>query len=56
MVINLIVAAITLLMVGFVLAWYWFPRLREWIEAPKYRVLEWAEKYPDAVRDARSDS
>lgn len=49
---NLIVVAITLLMAGFVLVWVCFPRLRPWIEAPKYRILTWEERFPEAVRPA----
>ncbi len=48
--VNLIVLAVTLLMAGFLFVWVCFPRLRGWIEAPKYRVLQWPSRYPDAVR------
>jgi hypothetical protein len=48
--INLIVSAVTLLMAGFLLAWCLFPRLRPWIEAPKYRVLTWEERFPQVRR------
>ena len=50
MAVNLIVLAVTLLMAGFLFVWVCFPRLRRWIEAPKYRVLEWPNRYRDAVR------
>jgi hypothetical protein len=49
--INLIVLAVTLLMAGFLLVWCLFPRLRPWIEAPKYRVLTWDERFPQVRRD-----
>ncbi len=49
---NLIVLAITLLMGGFLLVWICFPRLRPWFEAPKYRILTWEQRYPEAVRSA----
>lgn len=49
---NLIVLAITLLMAGFLLVWVCFPRLRAWFEAPKYRILTWEERYPEAARPA----
>jgi hypothetical protein len=49
---NLIVLAITLLMVGFLLVWLCFPRLRPWFEAPKYHILTWEERYPEAARSA----
>ena len=48
--VNLIVLAVTLLVAGFLLVWVCFPRLRRWIEAPKYRVLQWPNRYPDAAR------
>jgi hypothetical protein len=44
MALNLILAAITLLMAGFLLVWCCLPRLRPWIEAPKYRVLQWERR------------
>jgi hypothetical protein len=50
MAVNLIVLAVTLLMGGFLLVWVCCPRLRPWIEAPKYRVLEWPGRYPEANR------
>jgi hypothetical protein len=48
--VNLIVLAVTLLVAGFLLVWVCFPRLRRWIEAPKYRVLQWPNRYPEAAR------
>jgi hypothetical protein len=48
--VNLIVLAVTLLVAAFLIAWVCFPRLRRWIEAPKYRVLQWPRRYPDAAR------
>jgi hypothetical protein len=41
MLINLIVASITALAVGFVLLWLLLPSMRGPIEAPKYDVAEW---------------
>jgi hypothetical protein len=49
--VNLIVLAVTLLMAGFLAVWLGYPRLRPWIEAPKYRVLEWDRRWPSAVRE-----
>jgi len=46
MALNLILLAITLLMMGFLLVWCFFPGLRPWIEAPKYRVLQWESREP----------
>jgi hypothetical protein len=39
--INVIVAAVTVLMGGFVVVWLAFPRYRPWIEAPKRQPLAW---------------
>lgn len=41
MAVNIIVAAITLLMAVFVVIWFGWPCSRAWIEAPKYQPLEW---------------
>lgn len=41
MAVNVIVAAVTLLMAGFALVWLLRPDLRPWVEAPKYRVMSW---------------
>ncbi len=50
MALNLIVLAITMLMAGFFLVWVCCPRLRPWMEAPKYRVLEWEQRFPAVSR------
>ena len=39
--INVIVAAVTVLVGGFVVVWLAFPRCRPWIEAPKWQPLAW---------------
>ena len=41
MTINVIVAAVTALVGGFVVARLAFPRCRPWIEAPKWQPLAW---------------
>ena len=41
MTINVIVAAVTVLLGGFVVVWLAFPRCRPWIEAPKWQPLAW---------------
>ncbi len=51
MTVNLIMLAVTLVMAGFLAVWLCYPRLRPWIEAPKYRVLEWDRHWPAAVRE-----
>jgi hypothetical protein len=49
--VNLIVLAVTLLMAGFLGVWIFFPRLRAWMERPKYRFLEQQRQFPDVLRD-----
>jgi hypothetical protein len=51
MAINLLVGAVTLLMLGFAVAWIFFPKLRAWMEAPKYRFLEQQRRFPGVVRE-----
>jgi len=48
--INLIVAAVTLLMAGFLGVWAFSPRLRAWMEAPKYRFLSGQARFPTVDR------
>ena len=55
MTVNLIMVAVTLLMVGFLAVWLFYPQLRPWIEAPKYRVLEWEQRWPAAVRKSETN-
>jgi hypothetical protein len=51
MVINTIVVVVTLLMLAFIVIALSSPRLRAWMEAPKYRFLERQRKFPEVVRD-----
>ncbi len=51
MVVNLIVAVVTLLMTGFLVIWIFFPRLRGWMEMPKYRFLEQQSRFPPVSHD-----
>ena len=51
--INLIVAAVTLLMAGFVAVWTLSPSLRAWMESPKFRFIDRARRFPRAVREDR---
>jgi hypothetical protein len=44
--VNVIVTAVTILMVGFVGIWLILPRTRGWIEAPKYQPLRWDAQEP----------
>jgi hypothetical protein len=41
MTINIIVAAVTLLMCTFAAVWLLCPRCRPWFEAPKQQPLRW---------------
>ena len=51
MAVNLIVLAVTLLMAAFLGVWIFFPRLRAWMEMPKYRFLERQHQFPGVLRD-----
>ena len=53
MAINLIVAAVTLLMAGFVAVWTLSPSLRAWMESPKVRFVDSARRFPRVVREDR---
>jgi UPF0716 family protein affecting phage T7 exclusion len=50
-VVNLIVAAVTLLMAGFIAVWIALPSLRPWMEMPKHRFLERQRRFPDVTRE-----
>ncbi|MBV8555313.1 MAG: hypothetical protein JO116_07095 [Planctomycetaceae bacterium] len=50
MAVNLIVLAVTLLMAAFLGVWIFFPRLRAWMEMPKYRFLEQQRQFPGVLR------
>jgi hypothetical protein len=49
--VNLIVLAVTLLMAAFLGVWIFFPRLRAWMEMPKYRFLERQRQFLSVFRD-----
>jgi len=49
--VNLIVLAVTLLMAAFICVWIFFPRLRAWMEMPKYRFLERQRRFHGVFRD-----
>jgi hypothetical protein len=49
--VNLIVLAVTLLMAAFLGVWIFFPRLRAWMERPKYRFLERQRQFPGVRRE-----
>jgi hypothetical protein len=48
--VNFIVLVVTLLMVAYLAVWIFFPRLRAWMEMPKYRFLERQRKFLGVVR------
>lgn len=52
MAVNLIVAAVTLLMAGFIAVWLAIPGLRPWMEAPKHRFLERQRRFPAVTRNS----
>jgi hypothetical protein len=49
--VNLIVAAVTFLMAGFVAIWIARPRYRAWIEAPRFQPLRWDAPTESDKRD-----
>ena len=51
MVINFIVLAVTVLMLVFLAVWIFFPRLRAWMEVPKYRFLRQQRSFPVVRHD-----
>ena len=51
MAVNLIVLAVTLLMAAFGAVWIFLPRLRAWMEMPKFRFLELQRQFPSVHRD-----
>jgi hypothetical protein len=51
---DVIVVLSTLLSLAFVVAWLAFPRLRAWIERPKYHFQEHLERY-DLERSREAD-
>lgn len=56
MITNLIVSASVLLALAFVAAWAASPRLRAWIERPKYRFLDALADYDREQAQRRSGS
>lgn len=40
-----LVIAMTAIVLAFVLAWGLSPKLRRWVEAPKYRVLQQERRF-----------
>jgi hypothetical protein len=53
MAVYVILLAVTLLMLGWVVAWASSAQLRQWMEAPKYRIPRWEKRFPRADRVSR---
>lgn len=47
MLVDVIIGIVTALLGGFVTIWALYSQLRPWLEAPKYRVLEWEERFSE---------
>jgi hypothetical protein len=41
---NTFVTIMTLIALGFVVAWWLRPDIRDWMEAPKYQFLRWRQE------------
>jgi hypothetical protein len=52
MAVNVIVAAVTLMMGGYVAVWLVCPHCRPWFEAPKHQPLDW-DQTPRDPHDGR---
>jgi hypothetical protein len=55
MAINVIVVAVTLMMGGFMLVWFFCPHCRAWIEAPKWQPLRWDQPNGAGQSDRQSE-
>jgi hypothetical protein len=54
--VNLIVLAVTLLLAAFTGVWIFFPRLRAWMEFPKYRFLDSQRRFPSVLRSVSPET
>ena len=54
--INLVVIAISGLMLMLFLVWWSWPALRPWIEAPKYFMLRQEGRFDQGTSDSRQDT
>jgi len=50
MAVNVIIAAVTIMMGGFVVVWLVYPKCRSWFESPKRQPLGW-DQPPRASQD-----
>jgi hypothetical protein len=41
---NVLVTTMTVIALGFVVAWWLRPDIRDWMEAPKYRFVRWRQE------------
>ncbi len=56
MAVNIIVLAVTLIMAGYLGVWIFVPRLRAWMELPKYQFLEQQRRFHGVLRDPQPSS
>jgi hypothetical protein len=54
--INIVVIAISAVMLAFVLVWRRWPAFRLWTEAPKYFMLRQERRFDDGTSYSRPDS
>jgi hypothetical protein len=47
---NVLVTTMTLIALGFVVAWWLRPEIRDWMEAPKYHFIRWGRESDFDVR------
>lgn len=52
--INLIVIAISAIMLALLLVWWRWPSFRAWIEAPKYSMLRQERRFDDQMTGTRT--
>jgi hypothetical protein len=51
--INITVAIISLIAVGFVIVWILKPSFRNWVERPKYIMLERDQRFRDSEKQKK---
>jgi hypothetical protein len=54
--INLIVIAISAIMLALLLVWWRWPASRVWIEAPKYSMLRQESRFDDQMTSTPTES
>jgi hypothetical protein len=56
MAVNLIVVAVTILLLGFIIIWLGWPSCRPWFEAPKFPPARWDDTPATSRRALCSDN